>query len=75
MDRRTLLRAATAGLFVGGTVARGAGEAAAVSFYNPFSGYQITGTWQEHIDRGSLGGIDYGVSVGTELPAAGGGTV
>ncbi|WP_367123121.1 peptidoglycan DD-metalloendopeptidase family protein [Streptomyces phytohabitans] len=44
-------------------------------FYNPFSGYTMTGTWQEHLDRGSLGGLDYGMAVGTPLPAAGGGTV
>lgn len=75
MDRRTLLRGAAAGLVVGGTVVGGAGTAAAVSFYNPFSGYRITGTWQQHLDRGSLGGIDYGMNVGTRLPAAGGGTV
>ncbi|HWM39869.1 MAG TPA: M23 family metallopeptidase [Streptomyces sp.] len=78
LSRRTLMRgtAATLGLAVGGGGLLGAGTAhAAASFYNPFTGYEITGTWQEHIDRGSLGGIDFGMGVGTELPAAGGGTV
>ncbi len=73
--RRTFLRGTAGGLVAGGFVLHAATDAAAVSFYNPFSGYQITGTWQEHLDRGSLGGIDYGMGVGTQLPAAGGGTV
>lgn len=78
LSRRTLMRgtAATLGLAVGGGGLLGAGTAhAAASFYNPFAGYEITGTWQEHIDRGSLGGIDFGMGVGTGLPAAGAGTV
>ncbi|WP_291414121.1 peptidoglycan DD-metalloendopeptidase family protein [Actinophytocola sp.] len=58
-----------------GTGVLGAGAASAASFYNPFSGYRITGTWQDHLNSGSLGGIDYGMNVGTQLPAAGGGTV
>lgn len=76
MDRRTLLRAmaVTGGVAALGTTAV-AGTANAASFYNPFTAYAITGTWQQHIDRGSLGGIDYGVGVGTQLPAAGGGTI
>jgi len=73
--RRTLLRGTAAGLVVGGALVRGVGSAVAVSFYNPFSGYQITGTWQDHLNDGSLGGIDYGMNVGTGLPAAGGGTI
>ncbi|MEV5765090.1 hypothetical protein AB0L34_11020 [Micromonospora sp. NPDC052213] len=55
---------------------RGArGRGSRPGFYNPFGGYPITGTWQEHLNRGSLGGIDYGMPVGTRLPAAGGGVV
>jgi hypothetical protein len=73
--RRTLLRGTAAGLVVGGALVRGIGSAAAVSFYNPFTGYPITGTWQDHLNDGSLGGIDYGMGVGTQLPAAGGGTI
>ncbi|WP_207892925.1 M23 family metallopeptidase, partial [Micromonospora sp. MW-13] len=63
----------------GAVTAIGAGADAAVAavpgFYNPFTGYPITETWQGHLNRGSLGGIDYGMSVGTRLPAAGGGVV
>ena len=29
------------------------------------NGYSITGTWQDHLNRGSLGGIDFGMAVGT----------
>jgi murein DD-endopeptidase len=74
ISRRTLLH----GTVVAGVVAAvGAvpAHAAVPGFYNPFSGYRITGTWQDHLDRGSLGGIDYGMAVGTRLPAAGGGVV
>lgn len=53
----------------------GAGTADAAGFYNPFTAYPVTGTWQAHLDRGSLGGIDHGMAVGTALPAAGGGRV
>lgn len=74
ISRRTFLYGTAA---AGAVTALGAGLAHAdvPGFYNPFSGYGITGTWQEHIDRGSLGGIDYGMGVGTGLPAAGGGVV
>ncbi|AQU67537.1 peptidoglycan DD-metalloendopeptidase family protein [Streptomyces niveus] len=88
LTRRALLRGSAGALGVG---ALGIGLVAATgtpvyaenradraprdNFHNPFSGYAITGTWQEHIDRGSLGGLDYGMGVGTRLPAAGGGTV
>ncbi|MFF3959092.1 peptidoglycan DD-metalloendopeptidase family protein [Streptomyces sp. NPDC001890] len=76
MSRRTLLRGSvsTFGLAAGG-VLFSAGTARALDIYNPFSAYQITGSWQEHLDRGSLGGIDYGMGVGTALPAAGAGVV
>ncbi|GAB3432101.1 peptidoglycan DD-metalloendopeptidase family protein [Actinophytocola sediminis] len=75
ISRRTLLHSTVvAGVVT--VVGGGAGLAvAAPGFHNPFTGYPITGTWQDHIDRGSLGGIDYGMGVGTRLPAAGGGVV
>ncbi|KES09019.1 peptidase M23 [Streptomyces toyocaensis] len=78
VSRRTLMRGAAAavgGLAVGGGSLLAAGPAHAADFYNPFSGYTMTGTWQDHLNRGSLGGIDYGMGVGTRLPAAGAGTV
>ncbi|MDQ2586566.1 M23 family metallopeptidase [Saccharothrix yanglingensis] len=74
ISRRTLLQGTVAAgvvTAVGGTAAL----AAVPGFYNPFSGYRVTGTWQDHLNRGSLGGIDYGMAVGTTLRAAGGGTV
>ncbi|WNV85273.1 M23 family metallopeptidase [Umezawaea sp. Da 62-37] len=73
-SRRTFLSGSAAAGVV--TVFGAATAHAAVpGFYNPFTGYAITGSWQEHINRGSLGGIDYGMGVGTRLPAAGGGIV
>ena len=33
------------------------------------SGYRITGTWDEHIARGSTGGVDFGTPVGTPIYA------
>ncbi|HEY0641246.1 MAG TPA: peptidoglycan DD-metalloendopeptidase family protein [Pseudonocardiaceae bacterium] len=75
MSRRAVLRGAAAGgLVVAGGLA-GAGSAAASDIYNPFSAYGITSGWQDHLNRGSLGGIDYGMGVGTRLPACGSGTV
>ncbi|MFJ1634584.1 peptidoglycan DD-metalloendopeptidase family protein [Streptomyces anulatus] len=76
MTRRTLLRgsAASFGLAAGG-VLFSAGSAKAADLYNPFSGYPMTDGWWDHINRGSLGGIDYAMGVGTGLPAAGAGTV
>lgn len=78
IDRRTFLRATAAAGAVaatGVTVGTGVAAAAAPGFYNPFTGYPITETWEGHLARGSLGGIDYGMPVGTRLPAAGGGVV
>ncbi|SCL29609.1 Peptidase family M23 [Micromonospora pallida] len=78
IDRRTFLRVtATAGAVAvaGVTVGTGVAAAAVPGFYNPFTGYPITETWEGHLARGSLGGIDYGMPVGTRLPAAGGGVV
>ncbi|MFF8616613.1 peptidoglycan DD-metalloendopeptidase family protein [Streptomyces sp. NPDC015350] len=76
MSRRTLLRgsAATFGLAAGGVLFSGS-PARALDIYNPFSGYPMTDGWWEHINRGSLGGIDYAMGVGTALPAAGAGVV
>ena len=48
---------------------------AAPAIYNPFSAYPITDTWEGHLRRGSLGGIDFGMGVGTALPACGAGTI
>lgn len=72
MTRRTLLRGSVAsfGLAAGG-VLFSAGSARAADLYNPFSGYPMTDGWWDHINRGSLGGIDYAMGVGTGLPAAG----
>ncbi|MEE1736797.1 peptidoglycan DD-metalloendopeptidase family protein [Streptomyces sp. BE147] len=74
--RRTLLRGTAAAIGItAGAGLFGTRAAYAVSFYNPFGGYPVTGTWQDHLNDGSLGGIDLGMGVGTRLPAAGGGTV
>jgi murein DD-endopeptidase MepM/ murein hydrolase activator NlpD len=43
--------------------------------YNPFTGYTVTGTWEEHISRGSLGGIDYAMPVGTPLASCDNATI
>ncbi|WP_406388236.1 peptidoglycan DD-metalloendopeptidase family protein [Streptomyces sp. NBC_00887] len=76
MSRRTLLRGSvtTLGLAAGGVLFSGT-AAHALDIYNPFSGYRMTGTWQDHLNSGSLGGLDYGMGVGTALPAAGAGVV
>lgn len=43
---------------------------------NPFEGkYNISDGWNEHVNRGSLGGIDYVMGQGTPLPSAVAGTV
>ncbi|MEK8108190.1 M23 family metallopeptidase [Micromonospora sp. M12] len=34
---------------------------AAPAIYNPFGAYPITDTWEGHLSRGSLGGIDFGM--------------
>ncbi|MFE9204252.1 hypothetical protein [Micromonospora sp. NPDC007230] len=65
---------------VAGTVtAIGVGAGAAMGAVprplQPFDGYPITGTWQEHLGPGSLGGIDYSMPVGTQLAAVGCGVV
>lgn len=36
--------------------------------YNPFVGWRITGTWEDHMSY-SLGGTDYPLPYGTALPA------
>ncbi|WP_433686070.1 peptidoglycan DD-metalloendopeptidase family protein [Micromonospora carbonacea] len=77
LSRRTLLRGAalTTGALTVGVVALPGAAHAAPAIYNPFAGYPITGTWEEHLARGSLGGIDFGMAVGTNLPACGAGTI
>lgn len=79
LSRRGLLRGSAAVTTTAALAATGvlsaAGKSYAADFYHPFTGYPVTGGWQDHIDRGSLGGIDFGMGVGTELPACGGGVV
>ncbi|HEY0698971.1 MAG TPA: M23 family metallopeptidase, partial [Micromonospora sp.] len=78
LTRRNLLRGAalaSGALTVGGVVGLPGVAHAAPVIYNPFTAYPITGTWQDHLDYGSLGGIDFGMSVGTPLPACGAGTI
>ncbi|MFG1954820.1 M23 family metallopeptidase [Micromonospora sp. NPDC048830] len=78
LSRRTLLRGtawATGALAVGGVVGLPGTAHAAPVIYNPFAAYPITGTWQDHLNYGSLGGIDFGMGVGTALPACGAGTI
>ncbi|MFD0560475.1 peptidase M23-like protein [Stackebrandtia endophytica] len=75
LSRRNLLRGSAVALGAGLSGVALAGTASASDFYNPFAGYPISDGWAEHVARGSLGGIDYPMSVGTTLPACGGGTV
>ncbi|HEY1175069.1 MAG TPA: peptidoglycan DD-metalloendopeptidase family protein [Phytomonospora sp.] len=76
LTRRSLLRGAAAtSLAATGGILLPSNPAFAADFYNPFSGYPISDGWQAHIDRGSLGGIDYPMGVGTGVPACGSGTV
>ncbi|MFF3854604.1 peptidoglycan DD-metalloendopeptidase family protein [Micromonospora sp. NPDC002575] len=77
LSRRTLLRGAalTTGALTVGVVGLPGMAHAAPAIYNPFAGYPITGSWQDHLSRGSLGGIDFGMGVGTNLPACGAGTI
>lgn len=42
--------------------------------YNPWSGYRMTGTWQDHLSY-SLGGEDYPLAYGTALAAPASGTL
>ncbi|WP_330174694.1 peptidoglycan DD-metalloendopeptidase family protein [Streptomyces sp. NBC_01498] len=90
LSRRALIRGSAGALGAGavglglvglglagaaGTPAYAGTRAPRDAFHNPFSGYTMTGTWQDHLNSGSLGGLDYGMGVGTPLPAAGGGVV
>jgi hypothetical protein len=76
IGRRGLVRgaAAMAGLTMGGLLLPRMAQANPL-IYNPFTGYPITDGWQDHLNRGSLGGIDFGMPAGTNLPACGAGTV
>ncbi|MEV0729861.1 peptidoglycan DD-metalloendopeptidase family protein [Polymorphospora sp. NPDC050346] len=74
-SRRTLFRGTAAGIAVVGGGLAVATPAHASNFYNPFAGRPISDGWQAHLNRGSLGGIDYPMPVGTNLPACGGGSI
>ncbi|SCL27004.1 Peptidase family M23 [Micromonospora pallida] len=78
LGRRELLlgtaAAVAGGVALGGLLQPGAARAAPV-IYNPFGGYPISDDWQEHLARGSAGGIDFAMPVGTNLPACGAGTI
>ncbi|MEU4645431.1 hypothetical protein [Micromonospora sp. NPDC023814] len=51
-SRRTFLYATVAaGTATAVSIGARAAEAAVPGFYNPFSGYPITGTWQEHLNQ------------------------
>lgn len=79
LSRRSLLRGLGAGglaLAAGATLPPlSALAATGPDIYNPFTAYPITGTWAQHIARKSAGGVDFGMSVGTPLPACGAGTI
>ncbi|WP_130799579.1 peptidoglycan DD-metalloendopeptidase family protein [Streptomyces otsuchiensis] len=76
ISRRDLIRrAAVLGLAVGGGTLLATGTAHAFDYYHPFTGYRLSGTWQDHLNRGSSGGLDFAMAVGTALPAAGAGTI
>ncbi|MBV1850575.1 M23 family metallopeptidase [Catellatospora tritici] len=77
LDRRAVLRAATLGVgaAAGGLLTLPGTAYAAPAIYNPFTAYPISGSWADHLARGSLGGIDFAMPVGTPLPACGAGTV
>ncbi|WP_024755949.1 peptidoglycan DD-metalloendopeptidase family protein [Streptomyces exfoliatus] len=73
LSRRTLLRGAVVG---GGALAAGGlvlptSAFAVPALYNPFGAYAVTGPW----DPPNHNGIDYGMAVGTSLPACGAGTI
>lgn len=55
-----------------GTVA---GVGSAATGINPYSNYKVSDDWEEHKARGSAGGIDYEMPVGTPLPTPFGGVV
>ncbi|WP_064741965.1 peptidoglycan DD-metalloendopeptidase family protein [Hamadaea tsunoensis] len=68
------------GLVLGGAAAGGgllasvwlpAAAYAGPAVYNPFSAYPITGPW----DPPNHNGVDFGMAVGTSLPACGAGTI
>lgn len=75
LSRRAVLRGSMAAAAVGAGAFGFNGTAHASDFYNPFVGYPISDGWEDHIARGSLGGLDFPMGVGTALPACGGGTV
>lgn len=77
LSRRDLLWRSAAvggGVLAGGLLLPTAAHAVP-AIYNPFSAYPITWNWEQHRSSGSLGGIDFGMAVGTGLPACGAGTI
>ncbi|WP_063738261.1 MULTISPECIES: peptidoglycan DD-metalloendopeptidase family protein [Streptomyces] len=73
VSRRTLLRGAVVGggaLAVGGLVLP-TGAYAAPAIYNPFAAYAVTGPWNPP----NHNGVDFGMAVGTSLPACAAGTI
>lgn len=62
----------TGGGVGGGTDPSATGHAGDI--YNPWSGYSISGTWQDHMSY-SAGGIDYPLGYGTRLAAPAAGTL
>jgi murein DD-endopeptidase len=77
LSRRAVLRgsALAAGGAIGAIALTPGIAHAAPAIYNPFAGYPITQTWDQHRANGSLGGIDYAMAVGTALKACGAGTI
>ncbi|MCY1036667.1 M23 family metallopeptidase [Corallococcus sp. BB11-1] len=71
-SRRSILRAGSvaAGFAaLGGPTALASIALAGEIIINPFAGYPTSDGWWDHINRGSLGGIDYVMGVGTPLRA------
>ncbi|WP_253996725.1 M23 family metallopeptidase [Myxococcus qinghaiensis] len=71
-SRRSMLHAG--GVAAGFAAFGGAGSLASIALageviINPFAGYPTSDGWWDHINRGSLGGIDYVMGVGTPLRA------
>ncbi|WP_411109568.1 M23 family metallopeptidase [Streptomyces sp. c-19] len=73
VSRRTLLRGAVVGggaLTAGGLVLPTSAYAVP-ALHNPFGAYAITGGWNPPYHNG----VDFGMAVGTSLPACGAGTI
>lgn len=46
-----------------------------MTYTNHLSKYRVSDGWEAHLKRGSSGGIDYAVPVGTPIPAPAAGTI